>query len=289
MKHIYLDTSHLLKWENKTLRKNEIEILNAVAADSNCKFVISDIHIVEISNKSDRKQLAEDYNFICQLPFKVLLTVFDIYKNEVICAYKKFNSNGEKIVPPLVFEEKDLCHDDIEKVLLSYDEQQKHHNELDQLIKIKSSEISSISKRANKDVLKNIIRDSFKLRLKLVAEQSSLEIAEEGAFIDYVCGDPHLCPSLKINFYMHMTLIKNNKTKIISVNDWFDVLHANAAPYVDYFSLDRESCDRLKNVVRSHNIHIAARIHSDLAQLFSGDSSTTIINSNLLPAVSELF
>jgi hypothetical protein len=268
MKYIYLDTSQLLKWQNRTLDEASLERLDRISSSDGYNFVISDIHGVEISNKSERNQIIDDFKFIGGLRCIELLSAFDLFEYEVLHALDKFNGKEGILYPFRKIEGNYFSHDNINESLLSYEQQQHYHQSLNDTI-ISNPTMTTLATGVSKGIFKKTLREAFKERLKIAIIQSNTNITDMDELTAFILKDRCLAPSLKLNFYTLLYLFRNVKTKLITINDWFDILHFNAAPYVNYFSGDRESCTRIKSVIKAENIDIKAYISPDIRLLLT--------------------
>lgn len=267
MKYIYLDTAHLLKWQNGNLEKEVENKLSMLVASEEYLFVISDLHIVEMTHRTDRAKVKDVLIFLNNLPsVPCVQLAIDIFSLEIIQAGKKFNGESDLSVP--IFGEKNerILENDIDKFLLAYSAQNAIHEELNSLIVDKRAEILDISERLDKQQFLRHVHKQFKLRLRMAIKMSEIDINED-ALIDFIMQDVNLVPSLRINFYATAYLYRD-KNKEVSINDWFDILYYSSIPYVDYYSLDREACSRLLSIQVLRNSLNQTRINNNLKLLF---------------------
>ncbi len=159
--------------------------------------------------------------------------------------------------------------ENVAKSLLAYEEQQKHHQALSDTIVSTVQDGITKASIPNKDIFRNRLRDAFRERLLLEITRAEVNIDDNDAFVEFIIKNDKLVPSLQLNFYALMYLLRSARTKKVTINDWFDILHFNAAPYVDYFSGDREACARLQSVSTAAGIKIKARINPNICLLLA--------------------
>jgi len=87
---IYLDTSHLQKWQQETLPESDIRKLNNLRNSGNHTFVLSLAHISDITNRDDKRKAIAVARFLDQLSKKWLKNPVDLEREEIINAIKYF-------------------------------------------------------------------------------------------------------------------------------------------------------------------------------------------------------
>jgi hypothetical protein len=91
---IYLDTSHLQKWQQETLSKEDISILNTLRDSRKSTFVLSIVHIFDISDREDNINAINIAKFLDQLPRKWLRNPVDLKREEIKDAVKRFKNDN---------------------------------------------------------------------------------------------------------------------------------------------------------------------------------------------------
>ena len=263
MKYIYLDTSHLLKWHNGALNEETLDKLSMLTSSEEHLFVISDIHSKEINFRTDRMQLKNIRNFLNKLPsIPCVELAVEIFELEIIQAYKKFRGEDDLSFQFFGKKNESIPENDLDKYLLEYSLHKTMHEELNTTIVSKGPIIQDIMQPLDSQQFKSYINKTFKQRLSEAIKSSGITV-DMDALINFIIQDESLTPSLKINIYTSAYLYRD-KNKALTINDWFDILHCSAIPYVDYFSLDRESYQRLSNIKSLHNILSKKHISSNL-------------------------
>lgn len=263
MNYVYLDTSHLLKWQNGTLNKEVLNKLSMLISSKDHLFVISDIHIKEITLRTDRVQLMDILNFLNKLPsIPCVELAVKIFELEIIQAYKKFKDEDDLSLQFFGKKNESSPENDLGQYLLEYPLQKTMHEELNTTIVNRGPIIQDIMQPLDSQQFKSYINRAFKQRLSEAIKSSGIAV-DTDALINFIIQDENLTPSLKINIYTAAYLYRD-KNKELTINDWFDILHCSAIPYVDYFSLDHESCQRLLNIKCLHNILNKTHIDSNL-------------------------
>lgn len=267
MKYLYLDTAQFLKWQNQTLDKATIKHLNNISERNDFLFVISDIHGIEIANKSERWQVIEDFKFLQDKRCVEILPSLELFRCEILHALSVFEGKQSIMIPFTPIAEDYFSPKNVDKMLLSYQNLQKERYRLITYIKSNSSKACNAADIPSKGIFKKNLSNKFRERLLLEIGSANINLSNKDAFVNFIMKNPSLMPSLKLNFYALAYYFRNAKTKSVEINDWLDILHMNAAPYVDYFSGDREACTRLQNTSKAINVKIKAQVGPRLLTL----------------------
>ncbi|OEH46217.1 hypothetical protein lpari_02555 [Legionella parisiensis] len=99
---IYLDTSHLQKWQQGTLSNDDLNTLNKLKSSGKHSFVISPVHIFDITERTDTNKAIEIGQFIDHLPKKWLRNSVDLKRVEIKDALKNFKKEEKSQVNPFV-------------------------------------------------------------------------------------------------------------------------------------------------------------------------------------------
>lgn len=97
---IYLDTSHLQKWQQLKLPSTELLKLNKLRDLDKNQFVLSLSHIIDICKREDEDKIMELAKFLDQLP-KIWIPNIDILRYvEIKNAINNFKSHTLNIINP---------------------------------------------------------------------------------------------------------------------------------------------------------------------------------------------
>ncbi len=99
---IYLDTSHLQKWQQRTLLSKDLLILDRLKNTRDNSFVISLAHIFDITDGKDTKKAISVAEFLDTLPIKWLRNAEDLKREELRNAMNCFRSSNQTQINPFV-------------------------------------------------------------------------------------------------------------------------------------------------------------------------------------------
>jgi hypothetical protein len=116
--NIYLDTSHLQKWQQGTLSQPEILILNKLKDSQSHKFVISLTHIFDIIDREDQERLLELAKFLDQLPIIWLRNAVELKRREIKNAIGYFKNGTFSRIEPFVNDYIDTMEPEISSALI---------------------------------------------------------------------------------------------------------------------------------------------------------------------------
>lgn len=106
MKHTYeylsWYTSHLQKWQQKTLSVKELSILNNLKNSGQHSFVLSLAHIFDITDREDKQKVIEIAQFLDSLPKIWLRNAVDLKREEIKTALRCYETNQKLIINPFV-------------------------------------------------------------------------------------------------------------------------------------------------------------------------------------------
>lgn len=271
-KKIYLDTFCLQKWCRKTLSSEEIEFLDKLK--NNCCFIFSLFHILEIAAQDDlhkSKAVGEFMGNLKHLWIKNshVRTFKEIDKTKIEYLYQKkiefnpFSADITDIVEPNIdslainkfIRTRSIAENivdlqnnklylkknktiDLKKIIpLWVKDNVDHHKKFKETSKA-NSEINNLFKKI--------------LEIKIINNHNEISIEKEKLleFIDYISKKSSVVPSLTIQFYMEHAMFRN-KNKRWGSNDFGDIEHCTAYPYVDAIVLDKNACANFNSALKN--------------------------------------
>jgi hypothetical protein len=294
--YIYLDTSHLQKWQQGTLSPSEISILDKLKASSSHKFVISLNHIFDITDRENPPRVLELAKFLDQLPLVWLRNPVDLKQQEIknsINYLKKIDALGIK---PFVNDYIDTMEleissalaialhrrgasiETIMKDILSGSlEERKGTLTIEQLRTWADANAVLINGMSNpevkeKQMQKNIRRvlsedvNKFNLVKDAIDAIGTLKSDQNctlNDFVNHVIKNPHLIPSIWCAYYTQHFMHRNTglhwkKSHLEDLN------HLAALPYVDYLSVDAQIYEYSMQALKFAKRHLSAEWNKKL-------------------------
>jgi len=276
--YIYLDTSFLQKWQNKTLSQRSMTYLNGLRNSEDYFFVLSFIYIDELCKRKDHNKALEIAKFLDTLPIIWL-------KNSVELEYLDIRKASNKFLNYLDLNLSPFCRDYIDTHKSTLTSLQMNHPfkgssivdivscllENQKLKAMKCDDPETIKKwgrnetqyiedntqehlnKQQKLALKNkLITNEFKnclkKKVKEVKENFNLNY-ECKDFINYLFENLHLIPSFSINYFTEKRAHAfQNRDK--EPNDLCDLVHLYALPYVDLILCDNNTCEQVIQAIK---------------------------------------
>jgi len=281
--YIYLDTSHLQKWQQGTLTSHEISLLNGLKDSGKCEFVLSIAHINDITDQKDTNRICEMGKFIDQLPKKWLSV--DIEKKEMENAIEYYRTGQTNQINPFVSDFIDILKGDVlniriiarnkqlEKIfkeLASYnihgasnlsDEGLRfwagNNQTLLDILKSPANKEKKILNNLKQKLEENITK--FKLHESVadaVISKTKSIVSPADVFINWIMDKPLLIPSILCPYYTMFSMLRN-KGMPWKKSHIDDLIHLQALAYVDYLSTDNQIYSFIKEAEKSAKKHFS--------------------------------
>lgn len=286
--NIYLDTSHLQKWQQKTLSVKELSILNNLKNSGQHSFVLSLAHIFDITDREDKQKAIEIAQFLDSLPKIWLRNAVDLKREEIKTALRCYETNQKLIINPFVTDYVDTLEPEpdtaltvrllgrgssIERIISNLMDnspqglesklkkdylQQWAHNNAILISKISDNQIKIKEMQIN---LRRVLKDDiqkFKLNddaIKIVVTKLNKIIDPIDEFINWLMKNPHLIASIWCPYYTQHFMHRNT-TLTWKKSDIDDLNHLAALPYVDFISVDKQIYSHAIQALKFASRHI---------------------------------
>jgi hypothetical protein len=266
--YIYLDTSHLQKWQQGTLTSHEINLLNKLQNSGNYEFVISIAHIIDITDQKDSSRICDMGNFIDQLPKKWLCDSLE--EKEIKSAIRLYRTGQMNQINPFVSDFVDILKGDVLNIRIKSRDKSlkeifqelascnihKTSNLNDKVIRRWTDnnhyllDIMKSPEKKEKNILNNLVQvlknkiTNFNLYEEIsdaVISKTMRIVSPIDEFIYWVMGRPSLIPSILCPYYTMHSMLRN-KGMPWKKSHIDDLIHLQALAYVDYLSTDNQIC-----------------------------------------------
>jgi hypothetical protein len=276
---IYLDTSHLQKWQRKTLSIKDVKKLDSLKKTQHTHFIISLAHIYDIIDREDKIKAIELARFLDDLPIKWLRNAVDLKREEVKNALKCYEMQQASQINPFVVDYVDTLEPEpssaliislmrrgssIETIvsdLMSVTLPERQGSLTKKQIKGWAyNNVIIIDKMPNadakgKEMQKNLGRIlsediiTFKLAEAVInavitkqqnnAILSSQRIGSVDCFVNWLLKNPVLISNICFPYYTQH-FMHRDKQLTWKKSHFEDLNHLSALPYVDYVSVDKQ-------------------------------------------------
>lgn len=266
---IYLDTSHLQKWQQGTLPPQDIAQLDTLKDSGNHTFVLSLAHIYDIIDREDASNAIAVARFLDLLPRKWLRNAVDLKREELKNAITCFNKEISQI-DPFLPDYVDTLEPDpsttlairleyrgssIERIvtdLVSTNISERQgsltkerlydwsHNNAALIVNMDNRDIKNKDMQSN---LRRVLRDDIN-QFSLSEDIARTVIVEKiidpiETFISWLIKNPLVVSSILCPYYAEHFMLRNS-AMVWKKSHIDDLTHLAALPYVDYLSVDNQ-------------------------------------------------
>jgi hypothetical protein len=269
---IYLDTSHLQKWQQETLPASDILALNKLRDSGKNTFVLSLAHIYDITDREDEEKAIAIARFLDQLPRKWLRNAVDLKREEMKNAINCFGKPIQ-LINPFLDDYVDALEPDpsttlsirliyrgssIERIVTdlvstelrerqgSLTTEKLHNWSHNNAALISNMAQPQIKNREMQSNLRRVLRDDinqFNLSEAIAkATVTDRVIDPIDTFIAWIIKNPMLISSILCPYYAEHFMLRNT-TMSWKKSHIDDLTHLFALPYVDYLSVDKQMLD----------------------------------------------
>lgn len=290
---VYLDTSHLQKWCQRTLEDVELVFLDGLRENEEYTFVLSNVHIAEVTARLHHDAALDTGRFLDTLRHKWLRLSNDIFSLEIGEAFEAFkNGSAPRRINTFVAAYVDTLvaldlenyiayrRTSIEQIISDLLGQQDITLSGSDAWEARLSTWSRVQWRINK--LMENWRVSVKRRYgdvtaQILTNRHAQGYAELGerdqAFINALLEKPEWTPSHWITFHSQHQCHRNIGYLWLA-SDISDVTHLAALPYVDHMTLDRRwyayACQALRSAPTSSSVRdLSQRLDRSITDLMT--------------------